>query len=254
MKNFIIIVLLTSLILSCKTSTDEKSGFSINGSIVGYQDSVIFLKKRQSGEWITVDSAKVSNGKFSLKGNIEKAQMCYLLNEKLRFRIPLFLENSNITVNIDVNKPEDVKITGSKLQEAFNAYSREVKSFNDKLEDLYKQYSNIKEKGNEDLIEKIDSSYMAIDGEKTNFIKKYIGNNNKSLAAPYILFRELSYSLEVKELDSMLNLIDTTLLSSVYYKLLDDKVKTLYNVAVGKQAPNFTLNDTTGNPISLLQF
>lgn len=254
MKNFIIIVLLTSLIWSCKTSTDEKSGFSIKGSAVGYQDSVIFLKKHQSGEWVTIDSAKVINGKFSLKGNIEQPRMCYLLNEKIRFRIPLFLENSDITVNFDVNKPEVVKITGSKSQEAFDAYSTEVKNFNDKLEDLYKQYSDAQEKGDKDLIDKIDSSYMAIDGEKTGFIKKYIGNNNKSLAVPYILYRELSYSLELKELDSMLNLIDTSLSSSVYYKLLNDKVKTLYNVAVGKKAPDFTLNDTTGNPISLTQF
>ena len=254
MKKIIIIALLTSLIWSCETSTNDKPGFNIEGSLVGYQDSVIFLKKRQSGEWITVDSAKVTDGKFNLKGSVENPEMTYLLNEKLHFRIPVFLENSDITVKVDVKKPEDVKITGSKAQDAFDAYNKEVKSYNDKLEDLYKQYSDAQEKGDEALVKKIDSTYYVIDDEKTAFTKNYIGSNNKSLAVPYIFYRELSYSLDVKELDSVLHLIDTSLSSSVYYKLLDNKVKTLYNVAVGKKAPDFTLNDTSGNPISLSQF
>ena len=254
MKKIVVIALFIGLIWSCKTSSDEKSGFTIDGTIVGYRDSVIFLKKRESGEWVTVDSAKVTDGKFNLKGTAEQPEMCYLLNEKLHFRIPLFLENSDITLTADMKNPEDVKITGSKSQEQLDKFKKEVKTYNDKLEDLYKQYSDAQEKGDKDLLEKIDSSYTVIDSEKTVFTKKYIAENNKSLAVPYILYRELSYSLEVKELDSMLNLIDTSLSSSVYYKLLDKKVKTLYNVAVGKKAPDFTLNDTTGNPVSLSQF
>jgi len=254
MKKIVIIVLFASFIWSCKTASEEKSGFNIDGSITNYEDSVIFLKKRESGEWITIDSAKVTDGKFFLKGTIEQPEMCYLLNEKLRFRVPVYLENSNISITVDVKNPKDAKITGSEAQKAFDAYTKEAKVYNDKLEDLYKQYSDAQEKGDEALVKKIDSTYYVIDDEKTAFTKSYIGNNNKSLAVPYILYRELSYSLDVEELDSMLHVIDTTLSSSVYYKLLDDKVKTLYNVAVGKKAPDFTLNDTTGTPVSLSQF
>ncbi len=254
MKKIVIIALLISLIWSCKTTSEDKSGFTVKGTVLNYQDSVIFLKKRESGKWLTIDSSVVTDGKFSLKGNIEQPEMCYLLNEKLRLSIPLFLENSDITVNVDAKNPKDAEITGSKAQEAIDEYKNGVKKYNDKLEDLYKQYTDAQAKGDEKLIEEIDSTYYAVDDEKTAFTKNFIGTNNKSLAVPYILYRELSYSLDVKELDSMLNLIDTTLSNSVYYKLLDEKVKTLYNVTVGKKAPDFTLNDTTGNPVSLSQF
>ncbi len=254
MKKIVIIALLASFIWSCKTTSEDKAGFNIEGNISNYEDSLIFLKKRESGKWITIDSAKVTDGKFTLKGTIEQPEMCYLLNEKLHFRVPVYLENSDINITVDVKNPKDVKITGSEAQAAFDAYTEEAKVYNDKLEDLYKQYSEAQEKGDDALLKKIDSTYYAVDDEKTAFTKNYIGSHNKSLAVPYILYRELSYYLEVKELDSMLHVIDTTLSSSVYYKLLDDKVKTLYNVAVGKKAPDFTLNDTSGTPVSLSQF
>ncbi len=254
MKKILTTALLISLIWSCKTSSEDISGYSLNGIVNGFQDSIIFLKKRESGKWVTIDSAKVTDGKFSFKGHTDQVEMYYLINKNLNFRVPLFLENSKITVNADVNNTDSVKITGSNAQDEFNAYNKEVKVYNDKIEDLYKRYNEAQEKGNTELVKKIDSIYTITDNEKTRFTKTYIGKNSNSVAAPYILYRELSYLLEVNELDSMLSLIDTSLSSSPYYKILDSRVKVLKNVAVGKKAPDFTLNDTTGNPVSLSQF
>ncbi len=254
MKKIIIAVLLTSLIWSCKTSSEETPGFNINGTVTGFQDSIIFLKKREAGKWVTIDSAVVKNDTFTVKGRIEQPEMCYLLNEKENFLVPLYLENSTITIIADVKNPENVKITGSKAQDEFDSYNKEVKTYNDKLKDLYQQYSDAQKKGDNALTEKIDSSYSAVDKEKTEFTKGYIGSHNKSIVIPYILYRELSYTAGIDELDSLLSLIDTSLSVSPYYKILNERIQILKNVAVGKKAPVFTLNDTTGNPVSSAQF
>jgi peroxiredoxin len=254
MKKVLFIVVLASFIWSCNTSSEKQEGFSINGTITGYQDSIIFLKKRDAGQWLTVDSSKVTDGKFHLSGKIDQPEVYYLLNEKIRFTLPVFMDNSNITISGKMDDLSNVKISGSKAQDAMKSYNDEVKPYNDKIEDLYKQYSEAQKEGNKELLEQIDSSYYAINDEKIAFTKNYISTNNKSLAVPYILYRELSYSLEVEELDSLFKLIDTSLSKSPYYKILDERIKTLYNVAVGKKAPDFTLNDTTGNPVSLSQF
>ena len=254
MKKIIVFVLAVSFIWACNSQVKEDAGFKIDGTLTGYTDSMIFLKKRESGEWLTLDSAKVTDGKFQLKGKIEQPELSYLFNSKDQFISELFLENSDITVQINMDDMRNPKIQGSKAQDDLNAYKDEVKVFNDKLEDLYKQYKEAQKEGNQELLKEIDSTYYAIEDEKTAFTKSYIGSNNKSVAVPYILYRELSYSLEVAELDSLFKLLDTTLASSPYYKILDDRIKVLYNVAVGKPAPDFTLNDTTGNPVSLSQF
>ncbi|NOZ34931.1 MAG: AhpC/TSA family protein [Chlorobi bacterium] len=254
MKKIIIAIFLTSLIWSCKTSSEDTSGFNINGTVTGFQDSIIFLKKREAGKWETIDSCVVKNDTFTFKGRIEQPEMYYLLNKKTDFFIPIYLENSTISVIADVKNPENVKITGSKAQDAFNSYNKEVKIYNDKLKDLYKQYSDAQEKGDNALTEKIDSSYSAVDKEKTAFTKAYIGSHNKSIVIPYILYHELSYSASIDELDSLLSLIDTSLSVSPYYKIINDRIQILKNVAAGKKAPVFTLNDTTGNPISSAQF
>ncbi len=254
MKKILFIAVLASFIWSCNTNSQKETGFTIDGTITGYQDSVIFLKKRDAGEWKTVDSAKVIDGKFHLSGKVDYPEVYYLLNEKLRFTLPIFMDNSKITVSGKMDDLANVKITGSKAQDAMKAYNDEVKPYNDKIEDLYKQYMAAQQEGNKELLEQIDSSYYAINDEKIAFTKNYIGTNNKSVAVPYILYRELSYSLEVEELDSLFKLMDTSLSESPYYKILDERIKTLYIVAIGKKAPDFTLNDTTGNPISLSQF
>jgi peroxiredoxin len=49
----------------------------------------------------------------------------------------------------------------------------------------------------------------------------------------------------------MVTILDKTLDSSVYTVDLKGKVEILKNVQVGKNAPDFTLNDTTGNPVSM---
>jgi peroxiredoxin len=64
----------------------------------------------------------------------------------------------------------------------------------------------------------------------------------------------LAYALDVNELDSLVKIIDTTLNASTYMVSLKKQVEVLRGVEVGKTAPDFTLNDTTGNPVSLSSF
>jgi len=120
--------------------------------------------------------------------------------------------------------------------------------------DLSEQYRAAKNDGNTELIEQITTSYYSISDEKTAFIKNYIGTNNKAVIVPYVLYRELLSSLELSEMDSIFNLLDGSLSSSTYYKAVKKRIKVLRNVEIGKKAPDFTLNDTLGKPISLSSF
>ena len=254
MRKTIVITLIVSFFLAYNMSAQNHDLFKIKGNIKGYQDATIILKKRNAGQWITLDSVKVSEGKFQFTGKIDEPEVCYLFNPKGKYLSSLFLENSDITINGKIDDIKNLEIKGSKSQDALNAFNDEMSSFNNKLEDLYKQYKEAQKTDNKELMEQLDSTYYAIDAEKINFTKSYIGSNNKTFAAPYILYRELSYSLEVEELDSLFKLLDPALSNSAYFKILDNKIKILYNVAIGKKAPNFTLNDTLGNPVSLSQF
>ena len=251
MKKLLIVALLAGFIWACNTPAQDETGFTIDGTVEGYDSGAVFLKKRVGGEWIDIDSTESVQGKFSFKGKVEAPEMFYLFFGKDRKISALFLENSDIIFSVKTEDLRSPDVKGSKAQDAYKQFTDETKSFEDKLKNLYQEYMAAQKDDNKELLAQIDSTYEVISDDKTKFVKNYIGTNNKSLATPYILYREISYSAEVDELDSLFKLMDTSLSASPYYIIVDEKIKTLYNVEIGKKAPDFTLNDTLGNPISL---
>jgi peroxiredoxin len=57
--------------------------------------------------------------------------------------------------------------------------------------------------------------------------------------------------MEADELESMVNGLDTSLIALPDIKNLKERILTMKTVAVGQKAPDFTLNDPEGKPISL---
>ena len=83
-----------------------------------------------------------------------------------------------------------------------------------------------------------------------NIKKEFLANNTSSFIAPAVL-SEISYYLEADEMEGILNSFDTTLNQVQTVITLKERLVQLKAVAIGQKAPDFTLNDPDGNPISL---
>ena len=57
--------------------------------------------------------------------------------------------------------------------------------------------------------------------------------------------------MEFQELDSLVQGFDTTLNASKYVVMINERVNLMKKVAIGQPYIDFTLNDTTGNPVAL---
>ncbi len=253
MKKSIFLIATLAIFFACSQKADIATNFTIDGSISGFDSAYVQLKKVVDGELKTLDSVLVSQGKFSFKDSVGMPEMYFLVFGDNRHRVGLFLDNSQITFSANFDSLENATITGSKSHDEFKSYKDEILPFDNKMADLSKQYKAASEQKNEALMNQIDSSWEALDNDMNTFIKNYIGTHNKSAVAPYILSR-ISYGLEVNQLDSMLNLLDKSLDSSSYTINLKQRSEVLRKVEIGKQAPDFTLNDTTGNPITMSAF
>lgn len=254
MKKILIIALLINFIWACDIPAHGQSGFIIDGTVTGYDSGLVFLKKREAGAWVSLDSMESNKGKFNFKGKLDAPEMYYLVFGNNKKISKIFLDNSNITFSVKMDDLGHPVIKGSNAQDQYNQYRDEIKPFEDKFKDLSQQYRAAQKEVNKELIKQIDSTYYAINDEKIAFIKNYIGTNNKAVIVPYVLYRELAHSLEINELDSLFKLLDASLSTSVYYNIVENKIKVLRNVEIGKKAPDFALNDTLGNPISLSSF
>ena len=84
----------------------------------------------------------------------------------------------------------------------------------------------------------------------TKLQKNFVRNNPASYVTPSIL-ASLSYEMAPEELESMINGLDTAVAALPQIKSLKERLDVMKAVSVGQKAPDFTMNDTNGNPVSL---
>ncbi len=257
MRKILVILSVMTLVFACNNqeSSKEKSanGFEINASVTGLDTVQVDLIRRVNGKYQTVDSVKAKNGKFTFKGTIDFPEICYIQLGDRRHIAQLFLENSKIELIANYDSLNNAKVSGSATHDEYEQYGKEVSHFDSKSKDVYAQFIEAKNNNDEQAMKQAEKMYDELMEERSKFIENYIVSHNKSKIAPFIL-SSIYYSMETSKLDSMLNLFDPSLDSSSYTKMLKEKLAVLLKVKVGKQAPDFELNDTTGKPISLSSF
>jgi peroxiredoxin len=196
---------------SCKPAASNL--VEIKGTVTGTASGNVYLRKFYNKMFFTIDSAKITDGKFSFSKEVDVPELYGLTLDTTHYPLFVFLnKNDKLQVELFAENPDSIKITGS----ADN--------------DLYRNYRNTEG----DV--KIDS-----------FIQK----NPKSIVSAYILYREYSYRLSPEEIEHNVSLLDTSFRNSQYVKVLGELVETLKRVQPGNKAIDFELPDTTGTPVKL---
>jgi peroxiredoxin len=80
--------------------------------------------------------------------------------------------------------------------------------------------------------------------------KKFVKTHPASYASPSIAVG-LSYEMEAEEIESMINGLDTAVAALPQIKSLRERVAVMKSVSVGQKAPDFTMSDVNGNPVTL---
>jgi peroxiredoxin len=248
MKRIVIILGITLFLFAC--STKKVNVYMISGSLAGLKDGKAFIETRKDGVWVKLDSADVKNGTFTFKGNVGSPVRYFITFEGSRGYLPVFIENSDITITGNIDSLDMVTISGSKSQDDYEAYEAASAPLDSRLNDLYDQYQQAVETKNDTLIEKLDSEIEKTDKEQVEFMKKYIMEHGNSIISPY-LARSNSYMFELSDLEPMVSVFDTSLNRSSYVQELKERVDILKRVAVSQPAVEFTMTDTAGNPVSL---
>jgi peroxiredoxin len=144
-------------------------------------------------------------------------------------------------------------VTGSVSHDAFVAYQKDEMVYNTKLEELYGEYMKCKEANDEAGLKKVETTYDSIQKAQSAFTKDYILKNGKSVVAAYLAISN-AYAYSYEDLQAINKAFDPSIANSAYVKKLAEREATLAKIQIGQQAPDFTMNDTTGKPVSLSSF
>ena len=246
------IILFAAIIMASCTKT-QKNQFIINGTVDSVFNGTVYLQKRADGPLITIDSARFSDGKFSIKGTIDYPEVYYLTIPATKSSVPFFIEQAEITVNINTREIDKTKISGSKNQAAYDSYLDMLDQFNVKIREGYQMYNTAEEVGDFEKARYYDSLVNALDEERSRFSKKYVLENTGSFISPYIIYRN-SYAYEMEELEKALNAFDTSLSHSIYMDFLNSYLATLKRASVGQPFIPFSMQDSTGVNIAVEDF
>ncbi|TNF40974.1 MAG: redoxin domain-containing protein [Bacteroidetes bacterium] len=246
MKKTILLLLVVAVAASC--AKDPK--FRITGTIDGAGNETVILQKRIPGGYEVMDSVALENGAFTMEGVVPYPQMVNLAIKGKRGGLNFYIENSDITIHAHADSIYTGSVSGSAAQAEFDSYKAMFDETNAEMMKVYDRYRAARMEGNEELASSIEKELEEIDNRQNTMRKEFIANNPSSYVAPAVI-SELAYYLEASELEDLLGKLDTTLNQVQTVVTLKERLVHLKAVATGQKAPDFTLNDVDGNPVSL---
>lgn len=216
MKKLLLGAAAVALTLAGCSQNDASDKVIINGETQATAGWV-YLKKFNNKIFSTVDSAQISpDGKFKFDAKIELPELYGLTLSHEETPYYIFLEPGTVQVNLsNAEDYEGTVVTGSSLQDEYEAYQK--------------------------LDEDID-------------INAYIKEHPASIVANYILYRNFSYRLSADEIRANIANLDPSLQNSAYSQILKKLADKYDAVSIGKNCPDFTINDVDGNEVKLYDY
>ncbi len=204
------------VIVSLASCQQSPKGYVLHGEVANMKEGKVYLKKFRNKMFFEQDTADIKDGKFTFTGVVEQPLLYGIATESMNYPQQFFLENVEMNVKMEADG-ENFMIQGSPQNDIFLGNAGKIYQKDFSIDDL-------------------------------------IASHPDSPAAAFYLYRYFTYQLTLDELKVTRSKISPALNDSPYVIDLDIIIGQLEKVQIGQIAPDFTLPDTEGNPVSLSDF
>jgi hypothetical protein len=225
--------IIATLLLPIGVLAQNNQGFSISGSITGLKDStLVFLTDGVSGTAIAQDYAM--NGKFVITGKIDEPSIHKLSFTGIKDEVDLFFGNDKMNISGSTTKLTKPVITGSKLQNEYDAYIKSFNPLRDKLNALVTKINQTPEgKLRDSLINQFNGTKVKVVAQVTSFTKQYAA----SPVSCFVLFMvNPVFEGGVPELENRYNALQASAKKGSFAKLIQNTIAQYYqNLNAGRR-------------------
>lgn len=240
MKNTLYTLVLSTLTLAA-CQTNEPS-YTISGTITDGAKGVtmVYLTERIGDETIKLDSAVVTDGKFTFIGRQDSAKYCWLdlhTPERMHSCGDLFLENGKITAILGT--PNEYPVTGTPNNDIYQAYKDVVLEVHKTL-DSPSFLKNTKENQDKILKELQQKRVKAFESILENHMNTAVG-----------IHFFVDYKLSMEQQKAALAKIPETYLNNPRVQQAIKKMELREKTLVGKPYIDFEMPTPDGNTLKL---
>jgi len=247
-------LLILAAVLGIFACTAPKhDGYTIEGTITG--DSVstgkVYLSNFSRTEPIQ-DTVDLVNGKFVFEGKVVTPENYAISFDGIKGRITLFLDNSKIKIEAAAEELDKAVITGGVTNDLVVALRKQKEAVNTKfgLDSLMKEYS--RKETTEARKKEINAIYDSSQIESKKLDSVFLATNPNS-SYSLIQYSQNIEDYPLAEMEGKLVAFKTLaeFTGNRFIKEIEEAIATLKGLEPGMKAPEFTLNDPKGNPVSL---
>lgn len=245
-----LMLMIPALCISLGLQAQEKT-FIVEGTVQGANGKAIALFSVDNSK--KVAESVINNNHFELRGNANGISVFALsLKES---GLPIFIVSSGgdtIHVTTSLQKFPASDIAGNAQTIAMQEYQKEF----DPLIALAKKIN-----AESSAINISDSSAVAALQQKANDFNQqmessgiaFIQYHPDAIASVFVLMNEM-HTMQPQQLINLFNSLTDNIKTSRYGKIAGTDFQLMAATAVGAVAPDFTMNNTKGEPVSLSSF
>jgi hypothetical protein len=244
MKKFILLLSASVVLLSC-----SKDKYTISGVAEGIENGKTIIIETQDASGmglIAIDTVKVENGKFEIKGKALEPIFHTLQVEGIQGKVPFILENGDIEIVINKDSIQKTKISGTYNNDEYVKFNEEITKVQKKLMDFQTQnmqaMNTAQQTKDTVVINKLMKGYSKIQEEvgaasKAKYIT-YAETHPKSFISALIIQGMLNDpSADAKKSEALFNGLEEYLKNTKPGKAIKTKLGQMKTPAVSASAP-----------------
>ena len=261
MKKYLLALATVSLFAACQQKENENGLSSgkatITGTIAGAQDGYLLLM-RAIKEDAEPDSVKLEKGKFSHTVQLEEPELMMLqytaATNPRNAQLLFYADPGTVTIKASADSLFKAEVSGGKTQAFYKKANEKANAIYDKGKPLFEAFQQAQLKNDMAQAQMLEMQIVQLQEEAKKAILTEAKANPGNVASALFAMQYLGQGespADVTELGKFYDTLSPAVKQSFFGKKIGDIVKASKSTEIGNMAPDFTLNNPDGKPVSL---
>ena len=240
------VVAVASVMLACNTNQNYTVTGTAEDSTEG---NMLVLTPNNNGAYDTLHQVAISEGTFSFQGKIEKPTLISLVIEGKRGSFNLFLEGGHDLV-VTWGKGEQ-KVTGGGAEQTMFSQLAQIKQDGSReMQPLQAEYFKAYNDKNQAAVDSLRALGNVISAKIQEKVNQLLQQHPDLMASAYEIAMSMS-QLPLDDLKAKFDLLGEKAKATLFGERIKNRIEIQESVAIGKVAPNFTLDTPEGGTLTL---